>query len=125
MVGPLANGLGEILKIAQKSKNINIIYENLDINNKLPNIDLYLGVSSSIIYELNNYNIPSILFSTSDNQENSNLALNDLGFYFLLKQKNLLTEYEKVVRLVFSIIKNIDRVRKFSLNKIKIDGKGF
>ena len=124
MVGPLANGLGEILKIAQKSKNINIIYENLDINNKLPNIDLYLGVSSSIIYELNNYNIPSILFSTSDNQENSNLALNDLGFYFLLKQKNLLTEYEKVVRLVFSIIKNIDRVRKFSLNKIKIDGKG-
>jgi len=124
VVGPLANGLGEILKIAQKSKNINIIYENLDINNKLPNIDLYLGVSSSIIYELNNYNIPSILFSTSDNQENSNLALNDLGFYFLLKQKNLLTEYEKVVRLVFSIIKNIDRVRKFSLNKIKIDGKG-
>lgn len=124
VVGPLTTGLNEILMLAKKSKNIKFITQNLKINKILPNIDLYLGVSSSIIYELNFYNIPSILFPISDNQENSKLALNDLGFYFLLKQKNLISEYGKVVHLVFSIIENIERIEKISRNKIKIDGKG-
>lgn len=124
VIGPLSDGFNEILLMAKESKNIKFITQNIEINTILPNIDLYLGVSSSIIYELNLYNIPSILFPVSDNQENSKLALNELGFYFLLRQKNLIVQYEKVAQLVLSIIINIERVRKISRNKIKIDGKG-
>ena len=46
------------------------------------------STSSSIIYDLNYLNIPSCLFSTSENQNNEISNLEDLGFYLNINLKN-------------------------------------
>ena len=108
----------------KKFSNIEIVEENLNINNILNKIDLYLGVASSIIYELNNKNIPSILFSVNKNQENSIVSFNDLGFPFLISQKDIFNQSRKVIILIEYFIKNISRIKKLNKNKLAIDKKG-
>ena len=124
ILGPLSKGHDRLRYIYKKNKKFNFISGNLSIKNILPSINLYLGVSSSIIYELNFLNIPSILFPTNTNQENSYQSLNDLGFFFFIKQKDLITKSEKVSKLLVSMSVQIKRIKKINKTKIKIDGKG-
>ena len=104
--------------------NIEIVEESLNINNILNKIDLYLGVASSIIYELNNKNIPSILFSVNENQKNSIHSFNDLGFHFLINRDDIFNQSKKVNVLIECFIKNISRIKKLNKNKLQIDKKG-
>ncbi len=108
----------------RKFSNVEIVAENLNINNILNKTDLYIGVASSIIYELNNKNIPSILFSVNQNQENSMDYFNDLGFTFLIRKRDILYQSIKVNFLIEYFIKNISRIKKFNKNKLLIDKNG-
>ncbi len=104
--------------------NLKIVEDSLDLSNTLNNTDLYLGVASSIIYELNKRNIPSILFSVNENQKNSLEFFNDLGFHFLINQKDISNQDTKVINLVKCIFKNYSRIKKLNKNKIIIDNNG-
>ena len=89
----------------------------------MQNTDLYIGVSSSIIYELSYLNILSVIFPTIKNQKNNILDLQDLGFNFLINNKDLVLNPKKTVKFLMLLIKNKKRFKNEN-NKIKIDKKG-
>ena len=86
---------------------------------------MFIGVSSSIIYDLNYLKIPSCIFSTDYNQDNSMDNLEDMGNYFLIKHDDIKHNYKKLSKLVFILFENYQRISKLTnSSKIKIDNKG-
>lgn len=122
--GPFARNYEKLFFFLKNFSNIKIEINNLDIDKILPIVDLYIGVSSSIIYKLNYYNIPSILFSTTKNQNNSFEALGDLGFYFFLKKKDFIRRCQDLSKFIVCIINNYSIIKNINKNRIKIDTKG-
>ena len=122
--GPFAENYKKIFLSLKNNTNVQIEKDNYNLNKILPITDLYIGVSSSIIYDLNYYNIPSILFSISKNQENSLKSLGELGFYFLLKNKDFLIRYKNIVKFINLIFNNYLKIKNLNKKKIQIDSKG-
>ena len=58
-----------LFDIKDVNNNIEVISNNYNIPKILQNTDLYIGVSSSIIYELSYLNILSVIFPTIKNQK--------------------------------------------------------
>lgn len=124
VVGPLSKGKDKLVTLLQKYSNIKIIENNFNITKVLPDIDLYLGVASSIIYELNYYKIPSVLFSVSNNQKNNINFFSDLGFYFFIRNNDLQNNYHKITKLILILFKNLKRLESMNQNIVKIDKFG-
>lgn len=124
VVGPLSKGKDKLVTLSKKYSNIKIIENNFNITKVLPEIDLYLGVASSIIYELNYYKIPSVLFSVSYNQKNNLDFISDLGFYFFVRNDDLQNNYHKITKLILILFKNLKRLKNMNENIIKIDKFG-
>ena len=124
IVGPLSKGKNKLKMLIKKYKNIKIIENNFNITKVLSEVDLYLGVSSSIIYELNYYKIPSILFSVSNNQKNNVNFFSDLGFKFIVKNNDLRNNYDKITKLILILFKNFKRLKIMGQNVLKIDKFG-
>ncbi len=122
--GPLARGQKKLKDISKKNKNIVIIYNNLNISKILSETNLYVGVSSSIIYELNYLNVLSVLFASSANQKNDIMHLKDLGFNFLISDKDFFLRKEKVCDFLILLIKNYKKLKILSKKKLKIDNNG-
>ena len=121
---PLARGQKKLKDISKKNKNIVIIYNNLNISKILSETNLYVGVSSSIIYELNYLNVLSVLFASSANQKNDIMHLKDLGFNFLISDKDFFLRKEKVCDFLILLIKNYKNLKILSKKKLKIDNNG-
>jgi len=124
VVGPLSKGKDKLETLIKTYKNLKIIENNFNITKVLSEVDLYLGVSSSIIYELNYYKIPSVLFSVSNNQKNNVKFLSDLGFHFIVKNNDFKNNYEKISKLILILLKNFRRLKIMNRNVIKIDKFG-
>jgi UDP-2,4-diacetamido-2,4,6-trideoxy-beta-L-altropyranose hydrolase len=124
VVGPLSKGKDKLVTLLKKYSNIKIIENNFNITKILPEIDLYLGVASSIIYELNYYKIPSVLFSVSNNQKNNTNFFSDLGFYFYVRKNDLINNCHKIAKLILILFKNLKRLESMNQNIIKIDKFG-
>ena len=124
VVGPLSKGNDKLATLSKKYSNIKIIENNFNITKVLPEIDLYLGVASSIIYELNYYKIPSVLFTVSNNQKNNLDFISDLGFYFFVRNDDLQNNYHKITKLILILFKNLKRLKSMNKNIIKIDKFG-
>tara|TARA_Y100001970_G_C14243443_1_gene866389 strand:+ start:1723 stop:3276 length:1554 start_codon:yes stop_codon:yes gene_type:complete len=122
--GPLVKNKKDLLKITKKLKNIRVVSNSLNVSKILSETDIYIGVSSSIIYELNYHNILSILFSSSKNQKNDITHLRDLGFNFLITKSDIYLNPKKVSKFLILIIKNLKRVKKNNQRKICVDENG-
>jgi len=90
----------------------------------LEHTSMYFGVSSSIIYELNFLKIPACVFSKNDNQTNQINNLEELGIYFQIREKNLISDYKKTTNLIFTFFNNFKKVSDLTnCRQIKIDKK--
>ena len=124
VIGPVAEGYSKFLKY-NKHKNVKILQNNYNLKTTLENTSMFLGVSSSIIYDLNYLKIPSCIFSTDDNQDNSMDNLEDMGNYFSIDHDDIKHNYKKLSKLVFILFENYRRISKLTNScKIKIDNKG-
>lgn len=122
--GPIAFNSYKIIDNLKKLKNIQIIENNYNLSEILDKTKLFVGVSSSIIYELNYRNILSVLFSDNKNQKNSISNLNDLGFNFLIQKKDLINDFKKTSLFIKLLIKNINRYKFKNFKKVNVDGLG-
>lgn len=124
--GPLVNKKeqSQLIEFEKKFNNIKIIKNNFNISKLLIDINLYVGVASSIIYELNHHNILSVLFSNAKNQKNDITNLADLGFNFLIKKQDLFLRTQKVSKLLTLILKNYKRLKYSTKCKLHVDKNG-
>ncbi len=121
IIGPLSKFNFSYIE-KYKSKYFNFVKDKYDINNLLNKTDLYFGVSSSIIYDLNYLNIPALLYSTSSNQKNKENFLEDQGYYLNLENLN---EPYKIAKLLLLMHSNYSRLKKMvNQKKIKVDKFG-
>jgi UDP-2,4-diacetamido-2,4,6-trideoxy-beta-L-altropyranose hydrolase len=124
VIGPLAYNFKKIIDLKNKFNFLNIIINKFDLSIYLNRCKFAFSTSSSIIYELNNLNIPTCLFSVAKNQQNKMTDFEDLGFYLNINLKNL--ENSNNSQLLFtSFLTNLNRIKKMqSKKKIAIDKKG-
>lgn len=124
VIGPMAYNFKDILNLQKRFNFLNIIRNQFDLSIYLNRCKFAFSTSSSIIYELNYLNIPSCLFSTSENQKNEIANLEDLGFYLNINLKDFLNSNKK--KLLFkTFLENFNRINKLSKNKrIIIDKQG-
>jgi spore coat polysaccharide biosynthesis predicted glycosyltransferase SpsG len=124
--GPLVSKKeqNQLIKFEKKFNNIKIIRNNFNISKLLLDINLYVGVASSIIYELNYHNILSVLFANAENQKNNVANLADLGFNFFIKKQDLFLRAQKVSELLILILKNYKRLNYSTKDKIYVDQNG-
>ena len=124
VIGPMAYNYNNIINYKKKFNFLNIIRNKFDLSMYLNRCKFAFSTSSSIIYELNYLNIPSCLFSTSENQKNETSNLEDLGFYLNINLKNFLNSNKREV-FFKTLLENLDRVNKLSKKKkVAIDNYG-
>ena len=124
IIGPLAFNYKKIINLRKKFKFLNIIINKFDLSDYLNKCKFAFSSSSSIIYELNYLNIPSCLFSTSNNQENKIPDLEDLGFYLNVNIKKF-KNFSKSKLLFKSLLTNLKKIKKLqNKKKVIIDNKG-
>ncbi len=124
IIGPLAYNYKKILNLSNKFRFLNIIRDKTDISGYLNRCKFAFSSSSSIIYELNNLNVPTCLFSISYNQKNKMAHLEDLGFYLNINLKNLISSNNS--KLLFtSFLQNLNKLKTLqNKKKIRIDKNG-
>ena len=124
IIGPLAINYGKLKILAKKNDFVNLFENTLDLSVILKKTSIFFGTSSSIVNELNYLNIPSCLFSTSDNPRQNFKYREDYG-QFLYFDKNELIHVEKITHFLLILIKNYKRIRNLcNKKKIFIDKKG-
>ena len=124
VIGPMAYNYNNLINLKKKFNFLNIIKNKFDLSMYLNRSKFAFSTSSSIIYDLNYLNIPSCLFSTSENQNNEISNLEDLGFYLNINLKNFLNS-NKQQMLFKTLLKNLDKIYKLSKKKkIAIDDNG-
>lgn len=107
-----------------KKKHIRVVKNSYDISKILQKTSFFVGVSSSIIYELNYLGIPSLIFPTTSNQINKDNDLEDMGFYFNMEKSNLIY-FKKISHFILQIYHKYIRIKKLTKKrKIKVDNKG-
>ena len=102
--------------LSKKNKFLKIIYNKLDLSFVLQKTSLFFGTASSIVNELNYLNIPSCLFSVSDNQNQNLKYRENFGQFLHLNRKEALNN-KRIVDLLLVLVKNIKRVKKLSNQK--------
>ena len=123
VIGPLAEKFKKFLQF-KKNKNVKILNNVINLKHVLEDTSMYFGVSSSIIYELNFLKIPACVFSKNDNQTNQTSNLEQLGIYFQIREKDLISDYKKTSNLIFTFFNNFKKVSDITnYRKIKIDKK--
>ncbi len=123
IIGPLAYNYQKVIDLTNKFNFINIVKNKFNLSIYLNRCKFAFSSSSSIIYELNYLNIPTCLFSTSENQKNEISDLEDLGFFLNINLKNL-KKSNKSQLLFASFLKNLNRIKKLqNQKKITIDKK--
>lgn len=124
VVGPLSKNHHRLKILVKKNRNFQIIKNCLDLSNILKQTDLFIGTSSSIIYQLNYLKVPSIVFSDQKNQENNFKSLNDLGVPLIVKKEDLSKNINKICRLVELIYNKNKKLKKMIKPRILIDSLG-
>jgi len=110
--------------LSKKNKFLKIIYNKLDLSFVLQKTSLFFGTASSIVNELNYLNIPSCLFSVSDNQNQNLKYRENFGQFLHLNRKEALNN-KRIVDLLLVLVKNIKRVKKLSNQKnLTVDKHG-
>lgn len=125
VVGPLSKNYEKLIHDFRNSyKNIEFIKGKESLFEYFYNANLYIGVSSSVIYELSYCKVPAVVFSNTKNQQNNILDLEDLGIFFQLKKSDFLELPNKIIKFVKILIRNEKRIKKFIKPKIDIDRNG-
>ena len=124
VVGPFSKNKTLINKVASKDKRIKVIENNFDLSGVIASSSLFISSSGTGIFESAAYNISTILFKTSKNQESDTLALENLSHYFYLDKKDLI-KVNEFTQFIKTLIINFDRIKKLKNKKnLKIDGLG-
>ena len=116
--------LDKIRPLINKYKFIKIIDGRKNLDKKISSMDLLIGSAGNIVYETSYYNIPSIFFEISKNQNNDQQSMEKIGHYFVL-DKFELKNYIKIANLIYLILDNYKRVLKLVRNKkVVVDNNG-
>jgi len=122
--GPACKNIHKIIILSKKYKFIKIIDGKKNFDEKISKMDLFVGSAGNIIYETSYYNIPSIFFEMTNNQNNYLSNMEKIGHYFVLN-KSELKNYLKISKLIFLILKNYKRILKLVKNKkVLVDNSG-
>lgn len=125
IIGPLSKNYKElIVAFANNYKNIEFIKGKKNLFEYFYNADLYIGVSSSVIYELSYCKVPAVVFSSTKNQQNNILDLEDLGIFFQIKESDFSKLPNKVFKFIKILIKNEKKIKEFVKPKINLDRNG-
>ena len=124
VLGPLVLNFLKFKSKYSNDKFINIISGETNLIKIFKKSDLFIGSAGTSIYETSYADIPSILFKSSDDQNDIISNLEKLGHYIYIEKKEFL-DFKKVAKLSFLIFKNYKNVKKnFFKNKYKIDNQG-
>lgn len=124
VMGSLSKNKDKIFNLSKKFKNIEIIYSKKQIYRKINNSNLFVGSAGISVFETALYNMPTVLFKVSSNQEVDVNSLEKIGHYFLLDFKDLY-KYNKISRLIFLIYLKYPIFKKIFISpKFKIDDRG-
>ncbi len=122
--GPACKNIDKIILLSKKYKFIKIIDGKKNLDKKISKMNLVVGSAGNIIYETSYYNIPSIFFEISKNQNNSISNMEKIGHYFILNKSDL-KNYLKISKLIYLLFKNYKRILKLVKKKeIFVDNKG-
>ena len=114
----------QLILLSKKFKFIKIIDGKKNLDKKISSMDLIIGSAGNIVYEASYYNIPSIFFEISKNQNNKISNMEKIGHYFILSKLDL-KNFQKIAYLIFLIFKNYNRIYYLVINKkISIDNEG-
>ncbi len=114
----------KMILLSKKYKFIKIIDGRKNLDKKISSMDLLVGSAGNIVYETSYYNIPSIFFEISKNQNNDLQSMENIGHYFVLNKLDL-KKYIKIANLIYLILINYKRVFKLVKNKrVSIDNNG-
>ena len=122
--GPACKNIDKLILLSKKYKFIKIIDGKKNFDKKISKMDLLVGSAGNIIYETSYYNIPSVFFEMSNNQNNYLSNMEKIGHYFVLKKSDL-KNYLKISKLIFLIFKNYKRIFKLvKRKKIIVNNSG-
>ena len=121
VIGPLAKNYKRLINLEEKIKNLKLIKNKLDLSDYLKKTDLFVGTSGSIIYQLNYYKVPSVIFSDQKNQENNFETLNDLGLPLSIRKEDFKKDPTKISELIKIIYNDYKRFKKMINPTINID----
>ncbi len=124
IAGPGCKNIKPLIQLSKKFNFIKIIEGKKDLKKTISIMDLIIGSAGNIVYEASFYNIPSLFFEISNNQNNKIYNMEKIGHYFMLPISEL-KKYSKLSLLIYLMLKNYKRIYKLNLEKkTKIDNKG-
>ena len=124
IAGPGCKNIKPLVHLSKKFDFIKIVDGKKNLKKTISIMDLIIGSAGNIVYEASFYNIPSLFFEISNNQNNKIYNMEKIGHYFMLPASEL-KEYLKLSSLIYLMLKNYKRIYKLNLEKkTKIDDKG-
>jgi UDP-2,4-diacetamido-2,4,6-trideoxy-beta-L-altropyranose hydrolase len=125
VVGPYATNKEQLLEIANKNHEIEILNNQDGLIEQLKKTDIYIGASGGTLFEALALRIPSLTFSISENQQNENENFEDIGHYFHFNSLGE-DDFDDFVKLLWEVVLQYDRVYKLyqKPTSVQIDGKG-
>ena len=124
IAGPGCKNIKPLVHLSKKFNFIKIVDGKQNLKKTISIMDLIIGSAGNIVYEASFYNIPSLFFEISNNQNNKIYNMEKIGHYFMLPASEL-KEYLKLSSLIYLMLKNYKRIYKLNLEKkTKIDDKG-
>lgn len=122
--GIACKNISQLIFLSKKFKFIKIVDGKKNIDDTLSSMNLIIGSAGNIVYETSYYNIPSIFFEISKNQNNEIHNMEKIGHYFILSKSDI-KFYKKISYLIKLIFENYKRILSLIKNKkIKIDNNG-
>ena len=119
-----SKNLDYFLPIENKYKNFKILCNLNNFNYYLKHSNLFISSAGTALFEASYFNIPTILFKASKNQNTNIFALEKLGHYFYLNLNDL-KKTLLISKLIINIKNNIIKYKKLIDKKeIQIDGSG-
>ena len=123
VVGPASKNCKRLLELAEQGV-VQLLVGKRSLFEYYRSASLIVGAAGGSIYEWAALKVPSISFSISDNQQNNQSWLDDIGHYFHLPELNVEDTYQ-LAQLIESVRENYDRIRQLFLHApIQLDGKG-